>query len=215
MIKMSILTNSLFISFEGIDGCGKSTQVKLLMKKLEKESFPSLLVREPGGSKIAEDIRNILLDKNNVSMSGKAEALLMTASRAQLTKEVILPKLKEGFIVIADRYQDSTIAYQGGGRGLDINFLKKLNNFATSSLKPDLTFYIDISTEEGLKRTNAVDFDRIESAGQIFQKNVRKEYLELVKEYPERIMMVDGNLSIKKIHNKIWDLIKQKINIKT
>jgi dTMP kinase len=123
MIKMSISKHSLFISFEGIDGCGKSTQVKMLIEKLEKENFDVFLVREPGGTIISEKIRTILLDKKISSMDSKTEALLMMASRAQLTKEAIIPKLQNGSIVISDRYIDSTIAYQGAGRGLDIEIL--------------------------------------------------------------------------------------------
>ena len=208
---MSTLTNSLFISFEGIDGCGKSTQVKHLIDKISQKGLKALLVREPGGSNIAEDIRAILLDKKNNKMSNKTEALLMTASRAQLTKEIILPKLKEGYILIADRYQDSTIAYQGGGRDLDISFLKTLNKFATSGLVPDITFYIDISTEEGIKRTNSDIFDRIESIGEPFQRKVRNEYLILAKNNPDRIFTIDGHKSIDDIHKIIWGITRKRI----
>ena len=208
---MYTLTNSLFISFEGIDGCGKSTQVKHLIDKISQKGLKTLLVREPGGSNIAEDIRAILLDKKNNKMSNKTEALLMTASRAQLTKEIILPKLKEGYILIADRYQDSTIAYQGGGRDLDISFLKTLNKFATSGLVPDITFYIDISTEEGIKRTNSDIFDRIESIGEPFQRKVRNEYLILAKNNPDRIFTIDGHKSIDDIHKIIWGITRKRI----
>ena len=149
MTKMSTSNKGLFISFEGIDGCGKSTQVQLLMDKFEKDGVDSMLVREPGGSTISEEIRNILLKTRSETMSARAEALLMTASRAQLTKDTILPALERGTCVIADRYQDSTLAYQGGGRGLDVDYLIQLNTFATYALEPDLTFYIDISSEEG------------------------------------------------------------------
>ena len=210
-MKMSTLTKSIFISFEGIDGCGKSTQVDLLIKKLNNIKIRSLLVREPGGSKISEDIRSILLDNANRSMSNETEALLMTASRAQLTREVIIPKLNDGYVVIADRFQDSTIAYQGGGRGLDISFLKSLNLFATNNLIPNLTFYIDISAKEGLKRTSMNEFDRIENAGENFQVNVRNEYLNLVKMEPQRVFLVDGTKTINDIHKEIWSKIEKKI----
>ena len=206
---MSTSTKNIFISFEGIDGCGKSTQVDLLINKLNELKIPSLLVREPGGSKIAEDIRSILLDNANSLMSNETEALLMTASRAQLTREVILPKLNEGYVVIADRFQDSTIAYQGGGRGLDISFLKILNLFATNNLIPNLTFYIDISANEGLKRTAMNEFDRIENAGENFQVNVRNEYLKLVKMEPQRVFLVDGSKTINDIHKEIWSKIEK------
>ena len=206
---MSTSTKNIFISFEGIDGCGKSTQVDLLINKLNELKIPSLLVREPGGSKIAEDIRSILLDNANSLMSNETEALLMTASRAQLTREVILPKLNEGYVVIADRFQDSTIAYQGGGRGLDISFLKILNLFATNNLIPNLTFYIDISANEGLRRTAMNEFDRIENAGENFQVNVRNEYLKLVKMEPQRVFLVDGTKTISDLHKEIWSKIEK------
>ena len=204
---MSISINSIFVSFEGIDGCGKSTQVKLLMEKLYDRKIKAFLVREPGGSKIAEHIRSILLDNKNNNMSSQTEALLMTASRAQLTREVIIPKLDNGYVVVADRFQDSTIAYQGGGRGLDVSFLRDLNLFATEKLIPDLTFYIDVTAEEGFRRANNTKFDRIENAGKHFQSKVRSEYLKLVKKEPHRVILVDGQDSIEKIHSIIWNKI--------
>lgn len=206
-MKTFISFKSLFVSFEGIDGCGKSTQVKLLMKKLYQHQIKSILVREPGGSKIAENIRSILLDNKNDDMSSETEALLMTASRAQLTREVILPKLESGYVVIADRFQDSTIAYQGGGRGLDVSFLRNLNLFATKKLNPDLTFYIDVTPEEGFRRANKKKFDRIENAGKHFQSKVRSEYLKLVEKEPKRVILVDGNESKEEIHSIIWNKI--------
>ena len=205
MTKMSTSNKGLFISFEGIDGCGKSTQAQLLMDKLDKDGVIAVLVREPGGSTISEEIRKILLKTRSDTMSARAEALLMTASRAQLTKDTILPALKEGTCVIADRYQDSTLAYQGGGRGLDIAYLIQLNTFATYSLDPDLTFYIDISSEEGLKRSGTLNPDRIESAGLKFQEKVRGQYLKLAQMYPNRFVIFDGTDSIKGIHGTIWE----------
>lgn len=206
-MKMSISINPTFISFEGIDGCGKSTQVELLMEKLHDHKIKSILVREPGGSLISEGIRSILLDNKNKDMSARAEALLMTASRAQLTREVIIPKLKNGYVVVADRFQDSTIAYQGGGRGLDISFLKNLNLFATEKLSPSLTFYIDVTANEGYRRVNKKNFDRIENAGKSFQSKVRSEYLKLVKREPNRVLFVDGMSPIERIHSIIWNKI--------
>ena len=202
---MSTSNKGLFISFEGIDGCGKSTQAQLLMDKLEKDGIIAMLVREPGGSTISEEIRKILLKTRSDTMSARAEALLMTASRAQLTKDTILPALEEGTCVIADRYQDSTLAYQGGGRGLDIDYLIQLNTFATYSLDPDITFYIDISSEEGLKRSSTLNPDRIESAGLKFQEKVRGQYLKLAQMYPNRFVIIDGTDSIKGIHGTIWE----------
>ena len=137
-----------FLSFEGIDACGKSTQVKLLLNQMNKSSNNTILVREPGGSIISERIREILLDKNLHEMSERTEALLMTASRSQLTYEKILENLNRGKNVISDRFSDSTLAYQGGGRDIDLEWLVKLNKFATFDLEPDITFLIDLHPEE-------------------------------------------------------------------
>ena len=164
---MSISNKSLFISFEGIDGCGKSTQVKMLMNRFELDGIDSLLVREPGGTQISEEIREVLLKNRNENMAERTEALLMTASRAQLTHDVIIPSLDSGLIVIADRFKDSTLAYQGGGRGLDINYLLQLNDFATFEIDPDITFFIDVTADEGHRRLNSKNPDRIEGAGKI------------------------------------------------
>ena len=202
---MSTSNKGLFISFEGIDGCGKSTQVQLLMDKLEKDGVKSKVVREPGGSTISEEIRNILLKTRSETMSARAEALLMIASRAQLTKDTILPALEGGACVIADRYQDSTLAYQGGGRCLDVDYLIQLNIFATYSLEPDLTFYIDISSEDVLRRSGTLNPDRIESAGLKFQEKVRGQYLKLVQRYFNRFVIIDGSGSIEGIHGTIWE----------
>jgi len=133
----------------------------------------------------------------------------MTASRAQLTKEAILPSLEQGIWVITDRYADSTLAYQGGGRGLSVEWLKQLNDFATYSLKPDLTFFVDVSPEEGQKRRSGVD-DRIESAGLALQQKVREQYLMLAKEYPKRIIILDGTASMEIIQSRIQEEIKRR-----
>lgn len=197
----------LFISFEGVDGCGKTTQVKLLRDKLLSENDRVELVREPGGIKISEDIRKILLSPNNLSMNYQTEALLMIASRAQLTFELIVPLINKGNIVIADRFSDSTLAYQGGGRKLDINILKKINNFATKNLVPDLTFLIDISPDDAVKRAGMSSPDRIEGAGIDFQNEVRNTYLDLAKEFSNRFIVLNGYKSITSIHSCIWDKI--------
>ena len=203
-MKMSTSSKGLFVSFEGIDGCGKSTQVQLLYNRLLKEGFPTLLVREPGGTDIAEDIRAILLNKDNNEMSPRTEALLMTASRAQLTKEKIIPSLRNGLCVIADRFKDSTLAYQSGGRGLDMNYLVSLNDFATHNLEPDLTILLDIDAESSFQISKN-DFDRIESVGLKFQNNVRKIYLELAEKFSDRFFTINARDSISKIHSRIWE----------
>ena len=155
------ISKGKFISFEGIDACGKSTQVKMLLNHMNMSSNNTILVREPGGSTISEQIRDILLNKNLYEMSDRTEALLMTGSRAQLTYEKISTNLIEGKNVIADRYSDSTLAYQGGGRGLDMEWLIELNRFATYNLLPDVTFLIDLHPEEAIKRKDTEN-DRIE-----------------------------------------------------
>ena len=207
MIKMYTSNKGLFISFEGVDGCGKSTQVKLLKDKIESEGKKVELVREPGGLKISEEIRKILLNPDNSSMNYEAEALLMTASRAQLTEEVIKPLLAKGFFVLADRFSDSTLAYQGGGRKLDIDILKKINSFATKNLVPDVTFLIDIKPEDAVLRSGVSSPDRIEGAGVDLQKDVQKTYIKLAKEFSNRFIVLDGYDSISSIHSIIWDKI--------
>ena len=207
MIKMYTSNKGLFISFEGVDGCGKSTQVKLLKDKIASEGIKVELVREPGGLKISEEIRKILLNPDNSSMNYETEALLMTASRAQLTEEVIKPLLAKGFFVLADRFSDSTLAYQGGGRKLDIDILKKINSFATKNLVPDITFLIDIKPEDAVLRSGVSSPDRIEGAGVDLQKDVQKTYIRLAREFSNRFIVIDGYDSISSIHSIIWDKI--------
>ena len=209
-MTMSI-SKGKFISFEGIDACGKSTQVKLLLKEMNTSSNKTILVREPGGSTISEEIRDILLNSKLNEMSDRTEALLMTGSRAQLTYEKIMSNLNEGKNVIADRYSDSTLAYQGGGRGLDIEWLIKLNQFATYNLSPDVTFLIDLHPEEAIKRKD-VENDRIEKAGIDLQINVRNAYLEIAKRFDDRIVVLDGHNQVNIIHQKIVkELSRRKI----
>ena len=193
-----------FLSFEGIDACGKSTQVKLLLNQMNKSSNNTILVREPGGSTISERIREILLDKNLYEMSDRTEALLMTASRSQLTYEKILENLNRGKNVISDRFSDSTLAYQGGGRDIDFEWLVKLNKFATFDLDPDITFLIDLHPAEAQKRKN-IQKDRIEGAGLDFQIKVRDSYLEIAKRFQDRIVLIDGHNDINTINKKIVD----------
>ena len=205
------ISKGKFISFEGIDACGKSTQVKLLLNEMNTSSNKTILVREPGGSTISEEIRDILLNSKLNEMSDRTEALLMTGSRAQLTYEKIMSNLDEGKNVIADRYSDSTLAYQGGGRGLDIEWLIKLNQFATYNLSPDVTFLIDLHPEEAIKRKD-IENDRIEKAGIDLQINVRNAYLEIAKRFDDRIVVLDGHDQVNIIHQKIVkELSRRKI----
>jgi len=212
MIRMYTLNKSYFITFEGIDGSGKSTQAKLLIKKLGSSSIQTCFIREPGGTKISEEIRHVLLNKRDEDMIDRTEALLMCASRAQLTKNIIIPELESGKWVIADRYSDSTLAYQGGGRGIDLDCLIKLNEFATFGTVPDITFYIDIDAETGFQRRKNISADRIESAGIEFQDKIRNKYLEIIDYFSERCVHVDGNLSIDAISEIIWEEIKNRMS---
>ena len=210
---MSSFKSSFFISFEGIDGCGKSTQVKLLNKKMKSMSIDSVVVREPGGNTISEDIRGILLNNDFFNMSSRTEALLMAASRSQLTRDIIIPSLSKGSLIIADRYSDSTLAYQGGGRGIDVEWLISLNKFATYNTQPDLTIYLDVEVEEGLRRRKIKNLDRLESLGFEFQEKVRNQYIKLVKLFPERIVSINGMQSNEKICEEIWEIIKNRIDL--
>ena len=209
MTLMFTSDKARFISFEGIDGSGKSTQAKLLLDRLIKNGKQGILVREPGGTPISEEIRQVLLTKVNRQMVARTEALLMTASRSQLTKEVILPNLEQNRWIIADRYADSTLAYQGGGRELNLDWLLDLNKFATYELEPNVTFFIDILPKEALRRKKYTE-DRIEAEGIAFQKQVRQTYLELAKQFSDRIIVIDGHMSKEKIQNNIWDEIKRR-----
>lgn len=185
-----MINRGIFISFEGIDGCGKSSLKESLLSYLHKYKIVSL--REPGGTYISEKIRDMLLDVKNEGMMPRTEALLYASARSQLVEEVIRPSLNEGSIVLADRYLDSTLAYQGYGRGLDIEFLKELNRLCTGGLKPDLTLLLDLDPEEGRKRKKKDIPDRLEKEGIEFQTKVRAGYLALAREDSRRIKVIDG-----------------------
>ena len=207
---MSSSNNAKFITFEGIDGCGKSTQARLLLEYMNKSGVESILVREPGGTNISESIREILLHSSSGQMGDRTESLLMTASRTQLTQEVIIPNMDQGKFVIADRYSDSTLAYQGGGRNLDIEWLIELNNYATFTLLPDITFFVDIRSEEALRRLDS-NKDRIEGEGIEFQARVRKTYHELAERFNDRYVILDGYGEIDDIHQKVLnEMIRRK-----
>ena len=205
------ISSGKFITVEGIDGCGKTTQAEYIIDGLVEAGLSAKLVREPGGDPISESIRKLLLHAEE-SMSDRAEALLMIASRAQLTDKVILPQIIDGKWVVADRYADSTVAYQGGGRGLSVKSLSDINHFGTYTLKPDLTFFIDISVEVANTRMS-VARDRIESEGDDFQQRVRDQYLMLSKSEPDRVIVINGEQTIEEIKIEIWNHIKSKFNL--
>ncbi|AEM77613.1 dTMP kinase [Thermoanaerobacter thermohydrosulfuricus] len=197
-----------FISFEGIDGCGKTTQIKFLEEYLLKQGYNILVLREPGGTKVGEKVRDILLDKNNF-ISPVTEMLLYASSRAQLVEEKILPALEKGQIVILDRFVDSSYVYQGYARGLGIEKVKLVNEIATMGILPDVTIYIDITPEEAMKRRGKREADRLEKESWEFHKKVREGYIKLVKEFPKRFVFIDGMQELMKVHQDIIDVVKK------
>ena len=206
------MSKGLFITFEGIDGCGKSTQLGLLKEEFVKEGVEFIEVREPGGTAVGEKIRTILLDKKNDSMTRMAELLLFEAARAQITEEVIVPALEGGVTVICDRFYDSTSAYQGYANKMGRDLTDFLNLKATNDTSPDITFLLDIDPRTAYeRRSGRGEEDRIELLGLSYQEKVREGYLELAKS-EERIMVIDASAApdviFKEIHDKIWDLIR-------
>lgn len=195
----------MFISFEGVDGCGKTTQLNLLAEYLTAAGKTVLKIREPGGTPVSEKIRSLLLDSKN-EMSDVCELLLFEAARAELSQKVIAPALAAGKIVLCDRFFDSTTAYQGYGRGFSIEFVKKLNEFAAGGLAPDLTFFIDTDIETAKKRTSNAKKDRMESAGDDFFRRVEGGFRKLADEKPE-FYLIDGNQNIEKTREAIKNKI--------
>ena len=201
----------LFITFEGIDGCGKSTQLEIFRKYLSERGSVHQIIREPGGTAIGERIREILLDKVNTGMKPETELLLFEASRSQIVREVIRPALEEGVIVICDRFYDSTTAYQGYGRYLDIEQVKALNKYATDGLKPDLTFLFDISPQEASDRMGSRDkeSDRLDSESSEFANRVRNGYLEIAEDDPERVRVINASQSVNEITVEIINIFEE------
>jgi dTMP kinase len=202
----------MFITFEGLDFSGKSTQATILVEKLKKTNPVVHFLREPGGTKIAERIRDILLDKKNLELNDAAELLLFSAARAQLVKEVIVPALQRGEIVVCDRYYDSTTAYQGYGRGIDLDAVKNINRLATGGTDPEITFFMDIPVDEIERRKHkaGMTFDRMESSGRAFYERVRTGYREIAKSESHRFVTLDGMSSVKEIARNIWALVEKK-----
>jgi len=201
----------MFITFEGLDFCGKSTQVQLLENYLINNGKKVKIIREPGGTPISEKIRDILLDKKNKEMSIETELILFSASRSQLVNQVILPALKENYYVISDRFHDSSIAYQAFGRKIDLAFVEQLQKFVIGKAVPDLTFFLDISIDEVIKRKSKIkqiELDRIELSKMDFYERVRKGYNYLT-EKEKRFKKINGDLSIEQIHKLIIEEIKK------
>ena len=192
-----------FITFEGCDGSGKSTQLRLLSEYLTKEGIPHIFTREPGGGKISEQIREILLNGKNAEMTDECEALLYAAARVQHLADRVEPALKEGKLVICDRYVDSSFAYQAYARGLGLDFIEKINAFALENYLPDATVFIDLSPEDAFKRKHGADEnDRLEQAGMQFHKKVYEGYKALAEKY-ERFIAVDGKQTPKEIFDEV------------
>jgi len=204
----------IFITFEGPDGSGKTTQIRLLEKYFEEKGYDILITREPGGTNISEQIRRIILDKNNIEMDRTTEALLYAASRAQHVAEVIKPALIEGKAIICDRFVDSSIVYQGIGRKLGIDFIKRINDMATGGIEPDITFLMKISPKLGLSRKfssdecNRLDMEKLE-----FHNQVYEGYIQLENLYKERIIGIDASKSIEEIHNAIINIVGNKLKL--
>jgi len=197
-----------FITFEGSECCGKSTQSKLLYEYLQEKGRETIFLREPGGTKVSEKIRHILLDNENKSLAAETELLLYMASRAQTVSEVIKPALSEGKIVICDRFLDSTVVYQGYGLGMDIKLIKILGDFATAGVKPDLTILLDLPVEEALNGIRR-EKDRIENRPLEYHRKVKNGYLALAKQEPERIKIVKLAEDKNETQNKIRVLVEK------
>ena len=204
-----------FISFEGPDGAGKRTVMKKVLEQLEPELKPQYLVtREPGGSKIAEKIRKLILDPENDQMSARTEALLYASSRSQLIQEVIKPALNSGILVFSDRFVDSSLAYQGAGRELGISEVAAINRFATEGISPDLTLFFDIAPEKGLARIKKVrpdDEDRLEREKLAFHQRVYAGYQEIIKRYPERIVVIKADRPVEEVTEEAIATIKNRL----
>jgi len=213
-----MVKKGVFITFEGIEGCGKSTQSKLLCEHLRELGFSVLHTREPGGNEVSEKIRTLLLDPTN-TITPVAELLLYEASRAQLVKEVIEPAIKKGFVVVCDRFSDATLAYQGYARGLGVELVKTLNNIATQTIIPSLTIYLDIAVSTGIKRARGLGKgghkagDRIERESLAFHKKVRNGYLTVAKAYPKRVKVIKVANTIEKTQELVFETVKKCLKI--
>ena len=205
----------LFITFEGTEGCGKSTQINALAARLQDQGQQVLQTREPGGTPLGEAVRDLLQhDEAGAGMSPEAELLLFTASRAQLTRERILPAIAKGEIVLCDRFMDSTTVYQGVARNIDSQAVAAINRFAVGEARPDLTILIDLSPEVGMARVHARcdgQLDRIEQEAIEFFQAVRAGYLKLAESEPERFLVLDGSASVEVLEQQIWAAVQPRL----
>lgn len=201
------MLKGIFISLEGVDGSGKTSLKEELLFNLA--AFNPLSLREPGGTNISEKIRNLLLDTSNEDMQARTEAFLYASARCQLVETVIRPALQQGKMVIADRYIDSTLAYQGYGRGLPLDFLQQLNQLSTGGLKPDLTLLLDLDPAEGARRRAQDAPDRLEKAGLLFQSQVRQGYLQIARQEPQRFRILDAHKPLESVVSDALEEIRQ------
>ena len=206
---MQRAVKGIFITLEGIDGSGKSTQFKLLAKRLKQEGFSVLETREPGGHPLSEKIRKILLSNKNIALTPEAELLLFLAARAQHVKDIIYPALKQGKIVLCERFSDSTYAYQVGGRGIKKELVEKFDKFVTYELKPDLTLLFDCPLKQSLARAfnTKQGHDRMEKQSGNFMNKVRQAYNELSKIDKKRIKLIKTNMALDKVTTKVWQIV--------
>jgi dTMP kinase len=203
------LKKGIFISLEGIEGTGKTTQARLLSERFVEKGYEVVLTQEPGGTVIGNKIREILLQIEHGEMSYMTELLLYNAARAQHLSEKILPALNKGRIVITDRFTDSTVAYQGYGRGIDMQLIMSINNIATEGMKPHLTILFDLDIETGLKRNKGINkVDRLELEDIEFHKKVREGYLKIAEAEIERIKIVNASLPLKNVSEKVWEIVR-------
>jgi dTMP kinase len=205
----------MFISFEGLDGSGKTTQIQRLAVWLRTHHRRVLTLREPGGTKIGDAIRAILHDRSNTNMDSRTELLLYCASRAQLVAEQVQPYLNSGGVVLSDRFADSTLAYQGYGRGLDLDFLRGLLDFVTHGIKPDLTLYFDVEPERALERRMAsgAEINRIDVETIEFHRRVRDGYRQLIAQEPDRWLLIDASTTADHVAAQVKDIVKMRLNI--
>mgnify|MGYP001026478292 CR=1 FL=1 len=207
----------MFITLEGPDGSGKTTQARLLAEWLREQGYDVVLTREPGGTDIGDQIRAVLHDPGNGAMDARTEILLYSASRAQHVAQRIRPALAGGKVVVSDRYADSTLAYQGYGRGLDLETLRRITDFATGGLTPDLTLYLDIPPKEGLDRRQlgGDEWNRLDAEALEFHQRVRSGYLELIKQEPERWIVIDADRPVEEVQAKIRVVVQERLMRRT
>ena len=208
----------LFITFEGLDKAGKTTQITRLATRLERLGHTVFSTREPGGTPLCEEIRQILMKKQSEKLVDEAELLLFSASRAQLLREKLWPELDAGHIVLCVRFADSTTAYQGYARGMDLEFIRQLNSYAIGNRWPDLTLFLDLTVEESFKRlgkvldTTKAEVDRFEIESRRFYEQVRKGFQELAAGHPERIVTLDASQSVEDLDEQIWKIVQKRLS---